>query len=65
MIYISLTPRLAALEVADRDLAESVLSSTYWGGEDDLDIEYSLFPNKITTLCWPTVCDVGLTLIQP
>ena len=24
-------------------LAESVLSSTYWGREDDLDIEYSLF----------------------
>ena len=23
-------------------LAESVLSSTYWGREDDLDIEYSL-----------------------
>ena len=23
-------------------LAESMLSSTYWGGEDDLDIEYSL-----------------------
>ena len=33
---------IAAPEVADRDLAESVLSSTYWGREDDLDIEYSL-----------------------
>ena len=37
-----LTARLAAPEVADRNLAESVLSSTYWGREDDLDIEYSL-----------------------
>ena len=35
---ILLTARLAEPEVADRDLAESVLSSTYWGREDDLDI---------------------------
>ena len=35
---ILLTARLAAPEVADRDLAESVLSSTYWGREDDLDL---------------------------
>ena len=34
--------RHAASEVADRDLAESVLSSTYWCREDDLDIEYPL-----------------------
>ena len=39
---IFLTARLAATQVADLDLAESVLSSTYWGREDDLDIEYSL-----------------------
>ena len=37
-----LTARLAAFEVADRDLAVSVLSSSYWGREDDLDTEYSL-----------------------
>ena len=36
--HIFLTARLAAPEVADRGLAESVLSSTYWGREDDLDI---------------------------
>ena len=47
--YIFLTARLAAPEVADLDLAESVLSSTYWGREDDLDSEYSLFPNKMPT----------------
>ena len=41
-LRILLTARLAAPEVADRDLAESVLSSTYWGREDDLDIEYSI-----------------------
>ena len=40
-MLIFLTARLAAPEVADQDLAESVLSSTYWGREDDLDIEYS------------------------
>ena len=40
MLLISLAARLAAPEVSD--LAESVLSSTYWGREDDLDIEYSL-----------------------
>ena len=34
-IPIFLTARLAALDLA-------VLSSTYWGSEDDLDIEYSL-----------------------
>ena len=39
---IFLTTRLAAPEVADRGLAESVLSSTYWGRENDLDIEYSI-----------------------
>ena len=37
-----LTARLAAPEVADRDLAESVLLSGYLGREDDLDIEYPL-----------------------
>ena len=41
-LSIFLTARLAAPEVADRDLAESVLSSIYWGRENDLDIEYSL-----------------------
>ena len=46
---IFLTARLAASEVADRDLAESVLSSTYWGREDDLDIEYSLIFKKMPT----------------
>ena len=39
---IFLTARLAAPQVADRYLAKSVLSSTYWGREDDLDIEYLL-----------------------
>ena len=38
MLGIFPTARLAA----DRDLAQSVISSTYWGREDDLDIEYSL-----------------------
>ena len=44
-----LTARLAAPEVADRDLAESVISATYWGREDDLDIEYSLIFHKMPT----------------
>ena len=46
---IFLTARLAAYEVADRDLAESVLWSTYWGREDDLDIEYSWIFQKMPT----------------
>ena len=48
-LVIFLTARLAAPEVADRDLAESVFSSTYRGREDDLDKEYSLISNKMPT----------------
>ena len=48
-LCILLTARLAAPEVAYRDIAESVLSSTYWGREDDLDIEYSLIFQKMPT----------------
>ena len=47
---IFLTARLAAPDVADRDLAESVLSSTYWGREDDLDIEYSIISQQNANL---------------
>ena len=36
--------------VADRDLAESVLSFTCWGREDDFDIEYSIIFQKNANL---------------
>ena len=39
---------LTAPEIADRELAESVISTTYWGREDDLDVEYSLIFNKMS-----------------
>ena len=48
--HIFLTARLADPEVADGDLAESVLSSTYWGREDELDIEYSLILQRNANL---------------
>ena len=61
------TARLAALEVADRDLTESVIPTTYWGRKDDLDIEYSLIfqQNVNLMLGHSAVCDADSTLIQP
>ena len=62
-IYIFLTARLAAPQVVDRDLAESVLSSTYWGREDDLDIEYSLiFQQNATGPLSATWLNINSTL---
>ena len=62
----SLTARLAAPEVTDRDLAESVLSSTYWGREDDLDIEYSIISQQNANLmlahCLRRWLNINLTL---
>ena len=42
-------------------LAESVLSSTYWDREDDLDIEYSLI---FSTKCQPNVGPLSATLAE-
>ena len=61
-ILIFPTARLPAPEVADRDFAKSVISSTYWGREDDLDIEYSLvFQQNVNLMLahclrhWPNI----------
>ena len=54
-----------ACEAVRPSLAELAIPSTYWGREEDLDIEYSLVFQKMSFQCWPAVCDVGSPLIQP
>ena len=52
-------------EAVRPSLAELAIPSTYWGWEEDLDIEYSLVFQKMSFQCWPAVCDVGSPVIQP
>ena len=63
-----LAARLAAPEVADRDPAESVSSSTYWSREDDLDIEYWLIfqqnANLMLTHCLRLRLNINPTLMH-
>ena len=64
-LSIYLTAKLVVPEVADRDLAESVISSTY-GREDDLDIAYSIIfqqnANLMLTHCLQRWLNIKPTL---